>query len=709
MIKKLRRIDNYSGFTLIELLAVVIILAIIALIAVPIILEVVEESRNSANMSSAQLIVSSGHNYYAASLLDEEKQAKIENGINLFPEIEMSNKPENGQLYVSEDNNVAMAVVIDNKCYKKTYYSEIEVVDVNDCDLGYMGPDDVNPNVSQKVVNTSINENGWYKEDMYVEIEVTDNESGPAGYRRCMGQSECEPTDEVYGVDNKILINTESEKNYICVIGIDNKGNKSEKNCVTYKLDKTSPTLIAKNDNIDINEKDSNVVSNYFTVSYGISGGSMNCNPTNTNTLSSGKKNVSCTATSGSGLSTTVSKEIVVKYVETSGANKPELLTNMIPVRYDGSNWIYAASYEKWYDYNSKEWANAVVLKKGVSKTVGQTISESEIALWYVWIPRYKYQLFNVSNGTISEKEIQIQFESGTATTGTVKCTTTATGSGSVSETCTNAFNGNWYTHPAFTLGSKSLTGFWVGKFEVSGSPSEITIKPNVTSLRNQSVYSFYNSIQNINNIYGLNGDSHMMKNMEWGAVAYLSHSKYGTCTNGTCSQIGINNNSNYTTGCGIPNGNSQSTVCYAYSTPIGVYASTTGNIYGIYDMSGGATEYVMGNMVNSSGAFYTSSSGFTSAPNSKYYDSYSYNTDYRTFPKGKLGDATRETIRTSGTGGDAWYGNLSFFLYSNRVWFGRGGTYEGGTTTTSGLFMFTSKNGSSDEYYSSRAVVCTP
>ena len=301
------------GFTLIELLAVVIILAIIALIAVPIILEVVEESRNSANMSSAQLIVSSGHNYYAASLLDEEKQLKIENGINLFPEIEMSNKPESGQLFVNKSNNVAMAVVIDNKCYKKTFYSEIEVVDVNDCDLGYMGPDDVNPNVSQKVLNTTINENGWYKEDLYVEIEVTDNESGPAGYRRCMGQNECEPTEEVFEIDNKILINTESENNFICVIGIDNKGNESEKNCVSYKLDKTAPTLIAKNENIEINEKDSNVVSNYFTVSYGISGGSMSCSPVNTNSLSSGIQTVSCTAIGGSGLTKTAVKQITVK------------------------------------------------------------------------------------------------------------------------------------------------------------------------------------------------------------------------------------------------------------------------------------------------------------------------------------------------------------------------------------------------------------
>ena len=43
--------------------------------------------------------------------------------------------------------------------------------------------------------------------------------------------------------------------------------------------------------------------------------------------------------------------------------------------------------------------------------------------------------------------------------------------------------------------------------------------------------------------------------------------------------------------------------------------ASTTGNITGIYDMSGGAYDYVMGNVSSASGnyTFYPSSSEFTS------------------------------------------------------------------------------------------------
>ena len=52
-----------KGFTLIELLAVIIILAIVALIATPIILNVVDDARQSAARSEASMIVSGVNNY----------------------------------------------------------------------------------------------------------------------------------------------------------------------------------------------------------------------------------------------------------------------------------------------------------------------------------------------------------------------------------------------------------------------------------------------------------------------------------------------------------------------------------------------------------------------------------------------------------------------------------------------------------------------
>ena len=113
-----------------------------------------------------------------------------------------------------------------------------------------------------------------------------------------------------------------------------------------------------------------------------------------------------------------------------------------------------------------------------------------------------------------------------------------------------------------------------------------------------------------------------MLKNNEWGAVAYLTQSIYGRCSSSTsCSEVGINNNSSYVTGYGAPAGSSSSVTNGAYNTNLGMDASTTGNIYGVYDMSGGAYEYVMGNYNNT-----IKNAQFTTLPNTKYYNVYKVN-----------------------------------------------------------------------------------
>ena len=396
-------------------------------------------------------------------------------------------------------------------------------------------------------------------------------------------------------------------------------------------------------------------------------------------------------------------------YQDKSGANKPELLDNMIPVKYENNNWVYADKSQEWYNYDNKEWANAVVLKSEVTKTVGQTITEDDIALWYVWIPRYKYTIFNGNNEGVPEQEINVIFEKGTSKTGTVTCTTSTNGTGtpSSSETCTDSTNGSiingtsTYTHPAFTFGDKELTGIWVGKFENSGTTSEMTIKPNVSSLRSTTVSAFFTGIQNLKTTYGIsNGDSHMMKNMEWGAVAYLKQSKYGLGT----TDIGINNNSGYITGCGASAGSGLSSTCNAYNTETGMKASTTGNIYGIYDMSGGTWEYVMGSMVNSSNDFYSSDAGFSSTPDSKYYDSYTYDTSNTSHGRGKLGDATKETLTTFGNNTGGWNSDRAIFVYYGHFLFIRGGHCDDGGNA--GVFYFSCFDGGSYINHGSRSAL---
>ena len=167
---------------------------------------------------------------------------------------------------------------------------------------------------------------------------------------------------------------------------------------------------------------------------------------------------------------------------------------------------------------------------------------------------------------------------------------------------------------------------------------------------------------------------------------------------------IGINNNSSYTTGCGATAGSSSSSTCDAYNTTNGMLASTTGNIYGVYDMSGGAYEYVMGNMVNSSGAFYASGSGFSSAPDTKYYDAYTYGTSNIDHGRGKLGDATKETVATFGSYTGGWYSDYASFVNSGFSWFNRGGFRNGGSNA--GVFNFNVTYGGGHSFYSSRVVL---
>ena len=106
-----------------------------------------------------------------------------------------------------------------------------------------------------------------------------------------------------------------------------------------------------------------------------------------------------------------------------------------------------------------------------------------------------------------------------------------------------------------------------------------------------------------------------MAKNDEWGAAAYLSHSKYGINT-----EVRLNNyyNNDYKTGCGASIANaSESTSCdISYGSSSTYPQSTTGNINGIFDMSGGAWERVMGVFANSEGTLW---SGYDTSYNSGF------------------------------------------------------------------------------------------
>ena len=410
----------------------------------------------------------------------------------------------------------------------------------------------------------------------------------------------------------------------------------------------------------------------------------------------------------------------------------PVLKDELVPVIIEDNGTVKKANLEsEWYSYEKKNWANAVILfdeTQNSNYKIGDTIPENAIESYFVWIPKYRYQLWDLglydsvtTIDTSKVHEIPIIFgDYNTSDEMDGECTTPmesgATG---------NCKVGDYMTHPAFL--SISSTGFWVGKFETGyngatstteaqqnvNDSSKVIIKSNVYSWQGiQISNAFYTSYN-----YKRELDSHMMKNTEWGSVAYLQHSAYGSRTS-----VRFNNNSNFVTGysanneptCGATVTNEE---CNRYCNdgtcntayPNSVLASTTGNISGIYDMSGGSWEYVMGVMLNQNGvpvsgrnALYNS--GFNGPyteggsnttgvdfPDKKYYDTYEY-TAVERYEKRVLGDATGEVgpfgiatynskIRTI----NSWYNDG--FGSSNSVspWIIRGSNALNGSE--SGLF----------------------
>ena len=165
----------------------------------------------------------------------------------------------------------------------------------------------------------------------------------------------------------------------------------------------------------------------------------------------------------------------------------------------------------------------------------------------------------------------------------------------------------------------------------------------------------------------------------------------------------------NTLTGCGpISSGSTRvGTTCNAYNTTIGMTASTTGNITGVYDMSGGANEDVMANMSSTSGnyTFYSSGSGFEdtwySENNKKYLVTYAYGTtdkNQTAFNRGRLGDATSEIVLTANSDTGGWYSSLIQIPWDSLnqtkwSWYTRGGTVQ--NPNGSGIFKGSRLDGS--------------
>ena len=373
-------------------------------------------------------------------------------------------------------------------------------------------------------------------------------------------------------------------------------------------------------------------------------------------------------------------------YSDEKGVNTPNLGEGMTPIKWDETknDWVETnGSDPEWYDYTAKKWANA--------KT-------SDGSMW-VWLPRYAYSITSGYHSSTAGN-IEIEFMKGLTNETSTGRTTFQNASG----------QGNWNIHPAFNYGT-TVSGLWVAKFEASrsnatsssaGSNNTIKIQPGVQSWRSITVNDIYTNCLNYNKTL----NSHMMKNDEWGAVAYLSKSKYGKQN----EEVWINNSGSYITGSA---GNSASAgsntgTTNDYTSTQGVKASTTGTVSGVYDMSGGAWEYVAGYVNNgdSNLTSYGSSLVNGDAKTKNVYSKGSSDSRDNNYSanSGKYGDAVYETSANGNSSSSSWYGVFSYFPNADWPFFDRGGNYSNGTSA--GVFYFGYNNGNSNGGISFRPVL---
>ena len=369
-----------------------------------------------------------------------------------------------------------------------------------------------------------------------------------------------------------------------------------------------------------------------------------------------------------------------------ANVNFPKLKGNMTAVKYSGAD----AETQ-----TGSKWANAIT---------------ADGSMW-VWIPRYAYKITYTdtndrgTGGTIEVAFINTSNKFLNGESGEITTNPEEEGAGTT----------KWLVHPAFTSnatyggGFGELSGIWIGKFEATGTynteseTGTLTVKPGEPSLCGMTINQQYKLAKSSTFGETVSINSHMAKNSEWGMLAYLAHSKYGT--NG---QKVENNNGGYRAG--------------GTSTPSTIYTtnkkqSTTHNATGVYDMNGGAWERTASYVYISSSSNLQTNGGLESgdlyganaeeqskstAYKTVYESVNNQATDYTTAKKYK-GDAVYETSNSQSSGTGSWFSAYAYFPSSGNPFFGRGG-YSG--NSNAGTFCFNHYGGNAYSSYSFRPVL---
>ena len=446
---------------------------------------------------------------------------------------------------------------------------------------------------------------------------------------------------------------------------------------------------------------------------------------------------------------------------DTKMVNAPKLLEGMTPIKFITFSELIEGTEKKkdeigravktskidneWYDYRTKQWANA----------------ETEDGSMWVWIPRFAYKIDK------ENQKIDVVFLIGTTDTYYDSVGIKQEAKRAKNEEKSPDATADYIVHPAFTDESsmdyanggwsKELTGIWVSKFEAgyaggnndsNQADSSVTysnatrnyfgecttstkikypvFRPTTYSMNNisiQDAYRISEALTEVNNIYGLNktkadADSHLIKNSEWGAVAYLAKSSYGNENEITINNANLNDSISTIyaiTGCAAESDIAEKTTTISAlngaveNTPVdglfiwnqegGQKASTTGNIYGVYDINGGSFEYVAAYVSNGNENIETYGNALKTNSNSKYITTYESTDSANNI----IGDAIKETTSGTGNNNNAWNEDNSVYPSTN-PFFARGGSYAIGNKA--GSFSYTPTQGNPQSGNSFRAVL---
>jgi hypothetical protein len=350
-----------------------------------------------------------------------------------------------------------------------------------------------------------------------------------------------------------------------------------------------------------------------------------------------------------------------------------------------------------------------------------------------IWVAKFEAG-YAGGNNTATAKNSSVAYTSPAAWVAAVDRGTTSAGV----DIARNYYKSTGYTkvdeNGTMTYGSDTTKYSWINGVEYIKYPVFQGLTYSMNYITSSDAYDISQALTESGNIYGLsssNADSHLIKDSEWGAVAYLSQSQYGlngeniainnVTLNGSTSTIyavtgcasTIEDASPVTTTIESLNANTTSNVA-TWTQSAGTKASSTGTIYGIYDLSGGLFESTSSYVANNNENLSYFGNSIITETNRKYVMIYTSAETNETTTKdeaaaanynanNKIGDAIRE-VSTAHKATDTWGRDYTAFGGLYFPFWGRGGFWEHRDTAGVNSIYYGGGNGAST--YGFRAVL---